>query len=360
MIILDVFYIMNLVWSKCMSSGNFPVCIGDGNDIYIVYVDNGISMLKINDKGLILSKVQLTNGNGDAVPSISYSTTNIYIVYQTYVKSQTTFGRNICNISIIKLSKNGDIIWNKSDPKINFDTENGCPKLVVVDAHIYCIYSGFVYPNSFFCCIFKLDEDGEIIWIKKRYSDRYVRPNIIKSKNGIVIVYTMSKNLVIVGYDLNGEELFVYNIFIENFISSKIENIIPVIQTDSNHIYLGFGSVLCKISYEGQVLWVFDKKAICYSPSLVLDNYGNSYMSYHLIDSLHMVILKIDKYGNIIGEYVDKKNVKLLPYIYLSSDMTKIFTVSCTYKNEIIVDHFLNKGLLPKYIGRGTFKRRNC
>jgi hypothetical protein len=235
-----------------------------------------------------------TVGN-DQGPSIAVdSSGNTYISYWTNAGSVSggTNAGGTGDIVVFKLNKDGQIVWVKQNILINTSAIDQNPSIILdSSSNIYIAYNttGRVSGGSTLgnndIVVFKMDSSGNVLWITQQ---RVMNTN--QNDIGPSISIDSSNNLYI-AYECTG--------------------------TVSGGTNIGLrDAAVFKMDSSGNVIWIKEyplsnTTANDYSPSLITDSSGNSYISYHTLGgtvsggttgggSFDIVIFKLDSSGNFL------------------------------------------------------------
>jgi hypothetical protein len=315
---LEFFSGAMLSWIKQMGAMNSTgtdsspsVSIDIQGNMYVSYTVNGtisggtrtgqtdIAVSKIDTYGNLVWVKQLgimnTTANDTSSSITIDSNSNIYISYQsTGTVSGGTFLGGLGDIVVCKLDSNGNLVWIKQHAIANTTTSEADPRIVVDSAgNSYVCYnsagtiSGGTFRGLTDIVIFKLDSNGNLVWIKEPAiinstgNERY--PTIAIDSSGNLCLTYQSAGTVSGGTNIGGTT-----------------SDVVVIKMDGN----------------GNVIWIRQRSVMNTSgidqyPSVAIDNNNNIFVSYHSSGTVSggtllgtgtndIVIFKMDTNGNTL------------------------------------------------------------
>ncbi len=284
-------------------SDNLPVITVDQNgDIAIAYSTDGttsggtnvgsydVAIFKIDSSGNILwvQQQSVYNTSGDDVnPSISSDLSGNF--YVTYATSGTTSGQTntgSSDVVVLKLNGSGIVQWIRQQSSFNTARIDRNP-IIDVDSNgnAYITYatvgttSGQTLSGSFDIVVFKLDTNGNQVWIRQQPSFNTIQED---SEPQIVV-------------DQNGNSYVTYN-------------------TTSVQTSFSYDIVVFKLDSDGNIVWVrqqpsFNTTGFDLSPTIDVDPNGNTYIAYHSSGTASgqtatggsdIVVFKLDNNGNTL------------------------------------------------------------
>ena len=218
---------------------------------------------------------------------------NLYICYSSNGSVSGGINNGGGDVVVAKLDTNGQLLWIK-EHAVTSTISDDWHAVIAVDTNgnsyvSYYAVSGTVSGGTNIgdvndIIVFKLDANGNVLWTRQQafmntpYPDYYPSIGIDQYANIYVSMYT--NGTVSGGANLGGADLAVF-----------------------------------KMDTNGTLLWIKEQvgmstPATDYYPSLAVDAYGNSYISYYtagtvsgganLDNNNDIVILKLDTYGNLI------------------------------------------------------------
>lgn len=232
-------------------------------------------------------------------------------IYCTYFTNLDRFGYPNSNGSDVVVYKksldNGSIIWSNRD-FTKFNSIN--PSIAHINASIFISYQTMgLNDDSYNISTIKLDEDGNILWIKQYENiGNNENPHVFIDSIGDIYVTFVShqinhNNIVTVTYDQSGRILNIYQYLDRNNIP-KISYINSL--CSHNKYYIVYGSDRCI-----NVLLFMDNKQLVYRIldtikydydigmfDVCVDNVGRIYCCY-MFDEHH---IKINKYDGSLSE----------------------------------------------------------
>ncbi len=341
----------NLLWVKQMSTMNTP--LGDGSpsiaadpsgNCYVSYDTTGAisgASNKGTNQDIVVFKMD-TNGNlawitqhpnisttlGDNLPSIDVDKAgNSYVAYRTTgtVSGGTNAGGN--DIVVFKLASNGQLLWIKQQRIMNSTGGENSPSLAVDSAgNSYVSYqtNGTISGGTFLggsadIVIFKMDNNGQLLWIKQQSvintTDSDFAPSIAVDSAGKIYVSYQSLGAVSGGTNKGNFDIVVLMMDIfGNVLSVNQQSVMSSTGSDTNTSITTDSAGNCYVSYhtsaavsggsnsgsndivvfkmtpyESDVVtntsWIkqqalFNTTGNDTSPSLAVDSLGNSYVAY--------------------------------------------------------------------------------
>jgi len=285
------------------------VAIDTSGQIYVAYVcinptdgqtnvgEIDICVVKFDSSGNALwfrQQPSFDTTKDDVDPNIRVDTLgNIYVTYCSAGAVSGATPRDYNDIVVFKLNSNGDTLWVTESSQFNATGNNYKPQIAVDNnSNIYVAYysNDPSMPETYYdnVCFFKLASDGSFVWAKKTV------PVDFNTNGG-------NYNPAI-DVDESG------NCYITYF-SDGFGN--PV---DGGTNVGGYDVIVFKTDTDGNVVWMkqnqtFNTSENDYSPSIVVDNNGNSYIAYYTsgiatnqtpTGNLDIVVFKLDTNGNTL------------------------------------------------------------
>lgn len=286
-------------------------------------------------------------------PSIvSDHNNNYYIAYTTVNPSISTQGQTntgLIDICVVKLNVDGNMVWYRQQPSFDTTQSDVDPSICIDSDNNICVAyytggksSGQSKTGFTDIVVFKLDSDGNTIWVKQssgfNISGYNYDPVIATdSSNNIWVTYynenqtlpeTYYDTIVIFKLNSNGDLIWLNN---QHTINTEGGNYHPSIGVDNNNngyvAYFcdggsasgesavgSFDIIVLKVNSDGNLLWIrqrptFDTILTDYYPSITVDsNYVYvAYISQGGIVSgqtntgdADVIIFKMDQNGNTI------------------------------------------------------------
>ncbi len=291
----------------------------------------------------------------DVLPSIVVDKfNNTYVAYHTdgTTSGQTNSGGK--DIVVFKLNKNGDTVWVRQQPVFNTDRDDLEPSIDIdKSGNLFIAYhtdfgtaSGQTnFDNSFDIVVFKMDSDGQILWIKQQPSFNTDKEDSIptiaigESGNAYVAYRTsgvasgqtktgLSNEIVVFKLDTDGNTQWIRQ---QSAFNTMDNDTTPSIAVDmSDNVYVAYRTdagtasgqmnlnftldiVVFKLDSDGSVKWVRQQPSFNTSdndshPSIGVDDSGNVYVAYFTNEgvasgqtntgSFDIVVFKLDTDGN--------------------------------------------------------------
>jgi hypothetical protein len=228
----------------------------------------------------------------DTEPAISVDPSgNVYIAYSTggVTSGQPPTPTTLTDIVVFKLNSNGDTVWVRQNSDFNTAGQDTAPSISTDSVgNVYVAYYAtdptFPPTNYDFIVLFKLDTDGNFLWVKN---------NIFNTLGGN---YFPS-----IDVDQSG------NCYVAYFCDGS-----PA----SGESTVGlFDIIIFKTDTNGNVIWIrqrpsFNTSNYDYQPSLVVADNGTSYIAYHTLGGTvsgqtntggnDIVVFKLDSDGNSV------------------------------------------------------------
>ncbi len=250
--------------------------------------DDDVVVGKLSTDGTLLWLKQnpiINTELNDNDPDITVdSCDNIILVYATAgsLVNGTYLGND--DLVIVKFDKDGNIIWSKQNPSLNSYGQEENPSIATDKYNnIICVHSstsnveGLTNYGNNDVVIFKLDPDGNLLWIKQdlslNTSSIEVNPEITVDKYGyIYITYTTGGNIP-------GQTLL-----------------------DEDEV------VLAKLDLSGNIMFAYQKEdwntlTVDYLPHIIVDKHGNIYLTF-ITGSYYVRLAK----------FLQKTNLEIIPY----------------------------------------------
>ena len=257
-----------------------------------------ICVVKINSDGQIVwfrQQPSFDTTQDDVEPAICVNSEGqVHVTYCTggSISGQTALINSVV-IVVFKLDANGDTLWVKQSPDFNTTLNNYAPDLA-------CDSTGNIYvtyyaddpssPSTYYDVVnlFKLDPSGTLLWVKKTNSDEF---NTDAGNYNPTIAVDDSGNCY-VAYFCDGA----------NEPASGQTNVgsydVVVFKTDTN----------------GNLVWIrqqpsFDTTSGEFYPSITVDQYGACYIAYQTqgqtsgqtaTGTIDIAVFKIDTSGNVV------------------------------------------------------------
>ena len=354
----------NIVWIRqnrfMNTSGNdqFPTMkVDSSGNIYVAYITSGtvsggtnsgsndIAVYKMDTNGNVIwiKQQNLMNTTAsDVFPAITFdSSGNVFVSYYTIgtVSGGTYLGNGsfIFNIVIFKLDINGNIVWIKETVPINTTSLTASDPSLATDSsgNIYIAYYGSGPVSSgtnsggYDIMVAKLDTNGNVIWIKQQRAMN----STSNDQNPSIVV------------DMSG------NVFVTYFASGT---------TSGGVNSGGWDVVVFKLDTNGNVAWVRQNAVMNTSgneqyPKIAVDSSGNIYVAYttsatvsggtFMGGSSDIVFFKMDTNGNII--YIKQEGI-----LNTTLDDTYVPSADSPYGPSINVDSSSN--IFISYLTNGA------
>jgi hypothetical protein len=381
----------NVIWIKQNSVINTTgiedsprIVIDTSNNIYISYITTGtvsggthlgasnstdLVIIKLNTDGDIIWIKEQTNVNSasdERLPKLAIDKNN-YLFISYFTSGSVSGGINYGNrdMVICKMDSNGGTLWikqlaslNTSDTEfsasINFDSNN----------YLYGAYqttgkvSGGTLLGEFDIVVFKMDSDGNLIWIKQQRNmntnSRDTTPNlVIDNSNNIYINYMTSgttsggrannNNLdtVIFKMDSNGNLLWIRQQEAMNTTGDDIGDITTMVIDSFNNIYVtyftdssvsggtflgAYDIVLLKMNSNGSLVWIKQERIWNTTledqyPTMTIDSNDNIYVSYTSYGTISGGTYKafgdivVVKFSPIITVFPSTPMIEIRPFV---------------------------------------------
>lgn len=286
------------------------IIVDHQNNVFVAYYSTGtasgqsktgqadIIIFKMDTDGTLLWIKQNNTFNttqNDVEPNITVDKDdNICLVYRTSgVSSGQTLVGNF-DIVVVKLDNNGNTLWVKQQPSFDTSLADYSPAVASnTNGDFFITYytqgtaSGQTNTGGMDVVVFKMDTDGNTLWIRQQPSfnttaDDYNGSSISIDQNGNCLIAYWTNNgiasgqtntggndIVIIKLDTNGNTLWVSQ---QPTFNASSNNQYPSIVTDlNNYIYVNYVTtgiasgqtntggtdvVICCLSPTGQTVWV--------------------------------------------------------------------------------------------------------
>jgi hypothetical protein len=290
--------------------------------------------------------------SSDYNPSIAKdSSGNIYVSYQTSgtVSSGTRVGND--DIVVFKMNTNGNVLWIKQQTIMNTTSSDTRPSIAVnASGNVYVSYqsTGTVSGGTFLgltdVVVFKMDTNGNMIWIKQQAImnstgdinrtsidvDDFGNAFVCHNTSGTISGGTFLGINDIVVFKLNTDGNMVW-IKQERVMNTTANDAVPRIKLDSSgNVYISYNTfggtvssgtqkgssdiVVFKMDTNGNMVWIKQQPSMNSSSSnafssIGLDSSGNIYLSYYtdgtvsggtFLGSNDIVVSKMDSSGNVV------------------------------------------------------------
>uniref|UniRef100_A0A6C0BLG3 Hedgehog/Intein (Hint) domain-containing protein n=1 Tax=viral metagenome TaxID=1070528 RepID=A0A6C0BLG3_9ZZZZ len=285
------------------------ICVDANKNVYVSYCTGG----SISGQTAVIDSVEIvvfkmdTDGNtlwvkqspdfnnigNDYAPSIAADGNgNVYVAY--YSEDPGTPVTYYDNIIVFKLDTNGNLVWIKKAHTFNTPGGNYNPNIVVDDSsNCYVAYfcdgsaaSGETEVGGYDIVVFKMDGDGNLLWIRQRPTFDTTASDFSPS----------------IAVDSNGATYIAYHTYGG---------------TVSGQTYTGglYDIIVFKMDTQGTVVWVKENQTFNtieddYATAIGIDPLGNIYVAYTttgvtsgqtLTGSQDVVIMQMDNNGNTLG-----------------------------------------------------------
>ena len=259
------------------------------------------------------------------------------------------------DIIVFKLDSSGNVLWIRQQPSFNTTGNDMDPSITVdLNGNSYVAYSTNKYASgqsktgTSDIVVFKLDTDGNTLWVKQNNSFNTTlantHPSISADPNGNVYISyqtpgtvsgqtnTGGSDIVTFKLDTNGNTQWVrenpnFNTTVsDSFTDGMHRNIIADASGNSYTVYFTQGRasgqtdtgvddiVVYKIDTNGNIMWVrqngtFNSTSNGLNPSISLDGSGNIYVAYQSSGAASgqtftgvydIVVFKMDPNGNTL------------------------------------------------------------
>lgn len=185
----------DLATSIIETSDNGFVISGYTNKIFYY----NVLLIKINSEGSILWQKTIGNLNGDVGYSVLTTSDNGLVIAGYAVPEDIN---DINNIGVIKLDKNGEIVWQKSIAGTNYDISVSIAN-TSDNGFIVAGYTNSFGAGSYDIWLIKLDNNGEIIWQKTFGGPTEdLLSSIIKTKDNNFVITGFTKIAGFNNYDV--------------------------------------------------------------------------------------------------------------------------------------------------------------
>ncbi len=288
-----------------------------GNDVVVSKLDTNGNLLWIKQPS------SMNTTTTDSNPTIAVDASgNSYIVYQCSATVSGGTNRGGTDVVVAKLDTDGNVQWTKQQLVMN-TAGNDLNPYITLDAsgNMYVIYqaSGTVSGGTFLgnqdIVVFKMDNNGNMMWIKQHFSlnstNLEANPSIATDDSGNVYVtyYTNatvsggvnkgSVDIVVAKLDTNGNLVWIKQQLNMNTTSNDYSSYIAVDPSGNSYItYFAAGAVssgsymgnndivIFKMDTNGNVLWIkepvgVNTSSVDQNPMIAIDNSGNSYIVYY-------------------------------------------------------------------------------
>jgi hypothetical protein len=277
---------------------------------------------------------------------------NVYTSYQTTGTISGGAKTGSTDIAVFKMDKNGNIVWIKETNVMNSAGNNINQKIAVDSSgNVYVSYqsdgtvSGGTNIGSNDIVVFKLDTNGNMVWIKQQdimnTSGNDLYPGIgVDTSGNIYISYQTdgtqsggtnigSNDIVVFKMDNNGNMVWIKQTDVMNTTGDDVN---AQIQVDSiGNVYVCYEStgtvsggsrlyvnqpnvVIFKLNTNGNMVWVkqtLEMNSAGYSknPTIAVDSSGNVYLSHYTYGTVSggmntgandIVVFKMDTNGNMV------------------------------------------------------------
>jgi hypothetical protein len=359
----------------------YPVIAADNSgNVYVSYatdasVSSGtnsgsydIVLLKLDTNGVnqwIIQQPAMNTGYDDITPSLAVdSNGNSYITYSTdgTVSGGTNF-EVTTDIVIAKVNTSGSIVWIKQLESMNTNGSDTNPYIAVdTSGNVYATYrtpgtvSGGTSNENMNMVVFKMDTDGNLLWIQQTADmngldgDAIPSSLAVDASGNVLVGYTVSGSVsggthitayagdvVLAKLDTNGNLIWIkQDDTINTSFNGAYEGRLAV-SADSNGNLYGtytttgtvsggvndgyFNVVVFKVSDSGSTTWIKEQANITSlfggnNMVVAADNQGNSYVVYTTVATVSggihsgsndVVVSKLDTNGSVVWtkQYTD-------------------------------------------------------
>ena len=291
----------------------------------------------------------------DATLSIAIDPSgNIYVAYQTTggTVSGGTFTGGTDDIVVFKMDTNGGVKWIKETALMNTNNIETNPEIATDSSgNVYVSYvtTGTVsggtrrdISGNSNICVFKMDTDGAMIWIKEQALmntlGNETSPSILVDSIGnVCIAYQTSDTvsggtirggatIVVFKMDTNGAMIWIRQQFVMNPLTAAIAQYPKIAADPSGNIYVSYqitatvsggeltgvyDTVVFKMDTNGTLQWIKQQAVMNTSlsdndPMIAVDPSGNVYVSYRTdgtvsggtsMGNSEIVVFKMDTNG---------------------------------------------------------------
>ena len=317
------------------------------NDIVVFKMDKLGNMIWIKEHAL------MNTTSAELSPSITVdSVGNVYLSYQTSgTLSGGTF-RGSIDIVVSKMDTNGNMVWIKQLSNMNTSGGDYAPTLGVdVSGNVYVSYytnssvSGGTFMGSWDIAVFKLDTNGNLVWVRQQNTLNSVvsdtNPSTFVDLSGNVYLsynvggtisggtFRGSLDIVVVKMDTNGNIVWTRqqatmnttlqeaNAWISGDYSGNVYVSYYTTGTISGGTFAGGSQdiVVLKMDTNGSIVWTRQRTIMNTAggdlyPKISLDYIGNLYVIYQTTGTVSggtnmggandIVFFKMDSNGNLV------------------------------------------------------------
>ena len=349
------------------ANDQFPAIAADSSgNVYFTYYTNGIlsggtfrgstdiAVIKMDINGNIVwirEQSVMNTTLGDILPAIAVdSSGNSYVSYTTAGAVSGGILSTANDIVLFKLDTNGNVVWVRQQAIMN-TSGNETESSIALDpsGNVYVTYhtsgtvSGGTLLSSFDVAVFKMDANGNLVWIKQHAvtnttsSDAFPSIAVDSSGNSYVSYLTTGtvsggtwrwdNDSVVFKLDTNGNVVWVKQNAFQNTTGGDHFNTIAV--DSSGNAYVSYTSsgtasggvlnvsqdiIVYKLDTNGNLVWIkqqttMNSNGSDQNPVIKVDSAGNSYVTYYTSGivsgglnrgSNDIVVFKLDTNGNIV------------------------------------------------------------
>jgi hypothetical protein len=281
----------------------------DGNYVFAGYPDGMIThdcvMAKVNSTGNLIWSRKFT------LPGFIFQMPYphcIETIDHNYALSYSQFDGSVNFLSLVKIDKNGNTIWER-----NFNDTIGCTGLAATSDNGLILTGAKESQGVWGYYLLRVNSAGSMLWYKTFNDTMFSSPevNVIQSlDNGFLATASLSTSIIAIRTDSIGDTLW-----IKNLTSTELQSINSIVQTsDSNFIlggYIGNPNtsnqkvLLVKMSGSGDTLWTrtytdWTGRFSCNDIEEVIDG---GLVSFCAVDYL-TCLLKTDSNGNMTCDQI--------------------------------------------------------